>query len=266
MTLPRLLASVLLVAAVGCVQGGSSIPPVSAGPGILVEASTQTVSVDPAKTPVLLSCPTGSFVRRGQDGMGWECSPGAVGPQGESGPAGPTGATGPIGPVGPTGLTGPQGPGGEMGPVGPSGPTGQSGPTGPQGASALSLFDGNNIRLGAVIGMSVGFNGSVITYLDDAGLVWTWGGYPLQLVHQKFVYLKGACSGTFYTNDLTVVGTVFGNGPDAYKVVGPEVVIAVTHLRDNGTCTLAGDAERRRIVVELMGPIPAAPAPPFSVR
>lgn len=140
MALRRVVTTVLLVAAAGCVQGGSSIPPVSAGTGVVVEASTQTVSVDPAVVPVLVSCPPGTFVRRNLGNAGWDCSQGAVGPQGakgDTGSIGPQGVKGDTGDKGETGFQGIQGVVGPQGLTGPQGPLGATGPTGLTGGAKL---------------------------------------------------------------------------------------------------------------------------------
>jgi hypothetical protein len=65
----------LLVAllAFGCISKGTDIPPVQAGSGVVVDAKTQTVSIDPARVPMLPTCDPGQTVVRGAAGD-WSCA------------------------------------------------------------------------------------------------------------------------------------------------------------------------------------------------
>ena len=53
---------VLLLA--GCISKGTDIPPVQAGSGLVVDAKTQTISIDPAKVPMLPACAANQLVKR----------------------------------------------------------------------------------------------------------------------------------------------------------------------------------------------------------
>lgn len=66
----RLAALTSIAAICGCFVEGE-MPPVAAGPGVVVDPNTNQVAIDPGQVPLLPACAAGEVVRRGANG--WEC-------------------------------------------------------------------------------------------------------------------------------------------------------------------------------------------------
>jgi hypothetical protein len=208
----RLLAvPVALAVVAACVKGGSDIPPVVSGTGTVVDPATQTVSVDPSKVPVLVSCPSGFFVRRNPDNTGWDCAQGATGPQGAKGDMGPKGDTGLPGPKGDVGDAGPQGPKGDLGPPGPQGDAGPQGPQGPPGSFGLNVVDGSGKVFGPLVAAVAGQTGGppTFTFLFE-GRIWT----ASPAFKSNIYNITGSFLSSPYFVSYDCSGTVYG--PESY--------------------------------------------------
>jgi formylglycine-generating enzyme required for sulfatase activity len=72
----RRTALMLAFALAGCtVSAGKDVPPVKGTDPVVVDSTTQTVSIDSAKVPVLDLCSTGQFVQKTDSG--WTCASGS---------------------------------------------------------------------------------------------------------------------------------------------------------------------------------------------
>jgi hypothetical protein len=171
--------------------------------------------------------PAGPSVFGSPGSRGDKGDPGEAGPKGDTGAVGATGdvgATGAAGAAGPQGVPGPQGPKGDKGDAGASGakgetgaqgPKGDAGPQGPAGpgGGGVSLYDGNNVKLGTVIS-SGSSSASVLTSTGyQIDIPFTGAFYPAQIY-----YTGASCTGTAYLNDGNGGTGPFGAIADKWAV------------------------------------------------
>jgi hypothetical protein len=170
------------------------------------------------------------------------------------------------------GTAGPRGP---AGPQGAAGPQGVSGPQGTAGAGALSVYDANGVRLGALV---TAYHSNNIIWLDSSGQIWTTNNQFMDTF--TALWASSDCTGQPYVFGLDVSNYVFfatgSSLPVVYAFARTDgslyhsLVVASQGLPGSCQAVLAPAPSTKLLAVTIFGDIsgtfPPLPPRPYSIH